>query len=125
MDKVVHFELPAENMERAKKFYSSVFGWSISTNDPQYFLVSTTKTTGQGMPLEPGAINGGIMKKTEKAQTPMIVIEVPSIDSYLKKIEKAGGKLVRPKVNIHDMLYYARIADSEGNIVGIVENIKH
>lgn len=83
------------------------------------------KTSEKGMPLEPGAINGGIMKKTEKAKTPMIVIEVPSIDSYLKKIEKAGEKLVQPKVKVHDMLCCARIADSEGNIVGIVENIKH
>lgn len=64
MDKVVHFEIPVEDISRAEKFYNSIFGWKIQ-NIPEmgYTLVFTAKTNDKGMNTEVGAINGGMMKR--------------------------------------------------------------
>jgi len=60
MDKVVHFEIPADDLERARKFYTSVFGWKMeSVPEMEYILIGTTLVDEKGMPTEPGGINGG------------------------------------------------------------------
>lgn len=126
MNNVVHFEIPAENLERAKEFYSEIFGWKIEETMPEYYLAYTTKTDEKMMPIEPGAINGGIqMKDNDTGKNPIIVINVPDIDDYLQKIEKMGGNIAMPKMNVDNMLYYARFYDPEGNVMGIVEYIKN
>lgn len=125
MDKVVHFEIPADNLPRAKKFYHGVFGWEL-TDVPgmDYTLVTTVATSKDQKPKEPGAINGGMLKRSKDYQSPVIVINVPSVDAYLKKIEKAGGKVVAPKHQVGDMGFYARVKDTEGNVIGIWQDIK-
>ena len=125
MDKVVHFEIPVDNLDRAKKFYQSLFGWQL-TDVPgmNYTMVTTVPTNGGHIPKEPGAINGGIMKRMAKDETPIVVINVASIDDYLKKIERSGGKTVIPKQQVGDMGLYARISDTEGNIIGLWQDLK-
>ena len=76
------------------------------------------------MPKESGAINGGMMKRMAKGETPVIVIDVPSIDDYIKKITKAGCKLVVPKQQVMDIGLYARVTDTEGNVIGIWEALR-
>ncbi len=76
------------------------------------------------MPLKPGAINGGIMKRTEHAKTPIFAVNISSIDDYVKKIEAAGGKVVKPKEEIMGMGYYAYIADPDKNLLGLWEDGK-
>lgn len=123
MDKVVHFEIPAGDMERAKKFYSKIFGWKINdVPNMEYSIVHTVEVDAKNMPKEPGAINGGIMTNAN-VKTPVIVISVKSVDSYHKKIEKAGGKIVMPTTKVADMGLYARFQDTEGNIIGIWQNL--
>lgn len=123
-DKVVHFEIPADNMERAEKFYSSVFGWQTrNMPEMEYCMVTTVLTDNNMMPVESGAINGGIMKRMKK-EGPVIVINVASLDDAIKKVEKAGGKLVHPKSKVADMGLYARVTDSEGNVIGLWETLK-
>lgn len=125
MDKVVHFEIPVDDLTRAKKFYQKVFGWEI--NDiPQmeYSTVTTVKTDEKNMPKEPGAINGGMLARDDTGKSPVLVIDVQSVDAYLKKIESAGGKVVLPKIKVGDMGLYARIRDTEGNILGIWQELK-
>ena len=127
MDKVVHFEIPAENVSRAKKFYSEIFGWQIDkvpAEDMEYYMVKTVGTDEKNMPLEAGAINGGLMKRTGKTETPVLVINVPSVDDYLKKIKKAGGKTVMEKQKVMGVGLYARVLDTEGNVIGIWQDIK-
>ena len=125
MDAVVHFEIPVDNMARAKKFYKEIFGWELydMPGDMGYTVVHTAPTDEKNMLKEPGAINGGLTNRTEKNEASVVVINVPSIEDYIKKIAKAGGKVVRPKVKVMDMGYYARVTDSEGNVIGIWENI--
>jgi predicted enzyme related to lactoylglutathione lyase len=57
-------------------------------------------------------------------RNPVLVIDVPSLEASLKKIQKAGGKVIMPKQKVMDMGWYARVTDTEGNVIGIWENIK-
>ncbi len=125
MDKVVHFEIPADDMARAKKFYQDIFGWKL-IDYPQmdYTIVQTVAVDKDNMPLETGVINGGITKRIPTEKNPVIIIDVPSIDDYAKKIAKAGGKVVAPRQEVMGMGLYARFADTEGNVIGIWETIK-
>lgn len=123
MNKVVHFEIPYENEARAKQFYQDVFGWQIvKMPEMDYNMVTTTDSDPQTMrPKTPGAINGGMLKKDPTGPYPMLVIAVEDVDSHGRKVEAAGGKVVMPKIPIGNFGYYARIADPEGNIIGIWE----
>ena len=93
MNKVVHFEIPYDDQARAQKFYEDVFGWEI-TKFPEmdYHLVTTTPSDENMKPKDPGAINGGLLPKDPTGNSPVLVIDVPSIDEHLKKIEESGGK---------------------------------
>ena len=127
MDPVVHFEIPVDNIERAKKFYSSIFGWDIKkfdTPNMEYFGMCTTEMDKKGMPAKPGAINGGMLKRDKNVKSPVVAMNVSSIDKYVKKIEKAGGKVVTPKIPIAEMGFYAYVCDTEGNVIGLWENAK-
>ena len=127
MDKVVHFEIPADDLERAQKFYKSIFGWDIiKTPMPgaEYYIVHTVKTDKEGMPQELGAINGGMMKRMAKGEAPVIVINVANLDEYSEKVKKGGGRVVMPKMQVGDMGLYARITDTEGNIIGLWQDLK-
>ena len=118
-DKVVHFELPADNLERAQNFYRSAFDWSINTVPGMgYTLVQTTPSSKDGSPTEPGAINGGMLARQAPIKNP-VTIQVASIDDSLQQIEKLGGRMVRDKQPVGDMGFAAYFSDSEGNVLGL------
>ncbi len=121
MNRVVHFEVPAGDLDRAKKFYSNVFGWQIMDMPEMSYVIVTTTDSDEKGPKNPGAINGGMMKRGS-IKNPVITIEVPDIDSQLKKIEEAGGKVVAPKIAVGDMGFSAYIMDTEGNVMGLWQN---
>jgi predicted enzyme related to lactoylglutathione lyase len=126
MDKVTHFHIPVDDMVRAKKFYKSIFGWEIKETGMgmDYQLVTTVAVDEKGMQREPGAINGALYLREKPEECPAIVINVPSIDEDLKKIEKAGGRVIWPKSPVGDFGFYAQVADTEGNVVGLWEDVK-
>ena len=118
---VCHFELPIGDLESAKKFYS-IFNWEINEiPGMDYISVRTTPVNDHQMPIKPGAINGGMMKKSKDFKHPVIAIQVDSVDEYQKKVISKGGKVVMPKIEIPNMGYYAYIADPEGNVLGLWE----
>jgi uncharacterized protein len=124
MDKVVHFEIPADDVGRAKEFYDSTFGWNlqdVDMNPGTYTVVMTTPIDERQMPTEPGAINGGMMTRTPEASHPIITIQVDSIDDSLKKVEAGGGSMVTPRTEIPNMGAFAYFKDSEGNTMGLWE----
>ena len=125
MDKVVHFEVPYDDLERAKKFYSEVFGWQFQAMpEMNYNIVRTVEVDERQMPKESGAINGGMYKRDEQsAKSPVIVISVKSIDESIAKMKALGGKVFRSKIQVGQMGHYAQVIDTEGNIIGIWENI--
>jgi hypothetical protein len=125
MPKVVHFEIPADDLDRAKGFYGSVFGWQLQSmpmDGGEYTIVMTTPVNPETqMPLEPGAINGGMMKRDERTPAPVITIDVEGIDDALKQIEAEGGSTVTPRTPIPGMGAFAYFKDPEGNVLGLWE----
>lgn len=125
MDKVVHFEIPVDDLSRAQKFYKDIFGWSIfQVPNMEYYMVHTVEVDDKHMPKEAGAINGGMFKRNAPNQSPVIVINVESVDDYLKKIQGAGGKVIVPKQKIGDFGLYAQFSDTEGNAIGLWQNLQ-
>ena len=126
MDKVCHFEIPVENLLRAKAFYREVFDWHIiSAEMPEndYHLVETVSTTNGCTPSEVGAINGGMVTRQNAEEKPLIVIDVKDIKQCLSQIEAQGGKVIMPVVPVGGFGLYARFEDPEGNIMGLWEAI--
>jgi predicted enzyme related to lactoylglutathione lyase len=125
MGGVVHFEIPADDQERARKFYQEAFGWKINPlPELNYNTVTTTPTDeATGRPNEPGAINGGLMGREGQLTTPVITVDVPDIDAALKTVEQLGGSVVMPKDTVPDMGFYAYFKDTEGNVMGLWENL--
>jgi uncharacterized protein len=126
MNSVVHFEIPYDDAERAQAFYQKVFDWKIQAiPEMNYHTVHTVDIDENNMPKEAGAINGGMYKRDENSsKTPVIVVTVDNLDSSLEKAKEAGATIFREKVQVGDMGFYAQIKDTEGNIIGIWENIK-
>jgi hypothetical protein len=123
MGKVVHFEIPADDLPRAKKFYSTVFGWSTSEMpEMEYVMLGTAESDENGMPKEPGAINGGMMKRQDPLKHPVVTIDVENIDDALATVKKNGGQVVREKLAVGDMGFTAYFRDSEGNVIGLWQN---
>ena len=123
MDKVVHFEIPADDVARAKEFYGSIFEWELQDYpEMQYTIAMTVPVDDQQMPTQPGAINGGMMKRSNTTpSSPVLTIEVQSIDEALKKIEAGGGETVTPRTPIPGMGAFAYFRDTEGNTLGLFE----
>ncbi len=123
-DRIVHFEIPYDDGGRAKAFYSDVFGWDTTQEMPemQYTMAMTGPVGDNGMPSEPGFINGGMFPRQDAINVPVLTIGVDSIDEALGKVEASGGKTVEAKQAVGDMGFTAYINDSEGNLIGLWEN---
>ena len=121
--RVVHFEIPADDVTRAQDFYRDAFGWQIQPMpDLSYTIVSTGPTDDQGRPTEPGGINGGMMKREAPVSAPVITLDVEDMDAALAKIESLGGSTVVGKQSVGDMGFSAYFTDSEGNLMGLWQN---
>ncbi len=119
---IVHFEIPAENVEKIKKFYSDVFGWKIekSPMPMDYWIIQTVPIDEKGMPMRPG-INGGIFRKENKQLRPVNYISVESVDDGISKVKSAGGKIIQPKTTISGVGSFAIALDPEGNEIGLLQ----
>ena len=114
MSRVIHFEIPASDPERASAFYKKVFGWKIEKwpGPTEYWMVTT------GAEGTPG-INGGLMKNGN-VKTTTNTISVESVESAIAATTSAGGKLVMPKTPIPGVGYFAYCEDTEGNLFGVM-----
>lgn len=127
MPSIIHFEIHAENVERAIRFYTDTFGWKIEkwegpAEAPDYYLI-TTKAEGEA------GINGGLLERegpSPKGDEPVrafvCTIDVDSVDEYMKKIESNGGKVTTDKMAVTGMGWMCYANDPEGNLFGIMEN---
>ena len=117
MPTVMHFEIPADDVGRAKSFYSKLFGWEIKEIPGMDYWIITTK--GEK------AVGGGLMKRQDAQQQIINYIDVSSLDKYAAEVEKLGGKIVVPKTAIPEMGYFAICLDTEKNTFGIFEDNKN
>lgn len=115
MTRVIHFEIHADDPERAVKFYKKAFGWKIDKwmGPSDYWLVSTGNGRRRG-------INGAIMRRVKRGST-WNTIDVPSVDRFIKRVVKAGGKVVQKKTTVPGVGYMAYCKDTEGNVFGIMQ----
>jgi predicted enzyme related to lactoylglutathione lyase len=120
--RVVHFEVPFDDADRARSFYRDVFDWQIQpVPEMSYNMVSTGPTGDQG-PSEPGYIGGGMLQRQEPITTPVITLQVDDIDASLIAIDKHGGHAVGEKMPVGGMGFAAYFHDSEGNLMGLWQN---
>ena len=117
MPTIMHFDISADNVERAGSFYSKLFGWEIKEiPGMDYWMITTSGENPVG---------GGMMKRQNPGQAIINYIDVPSVDKYVAEIEKLGGKVIFPKAAIPEMGYSAICLDTEKNTFGIWENNKN
>jgi len=117
MPTICHFEIAADDIQRAKNFYSEMFGWEIEDyQDMEYWLIRTTKDNS--------GIGGGIYKRTEPQQSILNYIDVPSVEEFSAKVEKLGGKIVMPKAPVPEMGWFVICLDTENNPFGLWESDK-
>jgi len=123
LDKVIFFEIPADQPKRAREFYHTTFGWKMneipSMHYTQIGTVEADVLGVRGTPKEPGAINGGMVQRNDPVKNPIIYISVDSIDEAAASIEKNGGKILKPKSPVGNFGYAAYFKDTEGNVVGL------
>lgn len=120
--RVVHFEIPADDTDRAQKFYREAFGWSVdAAPGMDYALLGTVPVTDQGVPTEPGGINGGMMRREGIWAHPVVTIEVDDIEAALKRVEQLGGTVARGSMPVGPIGFAAYFTDTEGNLMGLFQ----
>lgn len=122
MSRVVHFEIHAENPDRAAEFYSAVLGWKFTTwgGPMDYRLIET------GPADEPG-INGGMIKRHGEIDGTAVIayvctVDVKDLDATLEKALSSGGVLALPKMPVPGIGWLAYAKDTEGNIFGMMQS---
>ncbi|MDD1696848.1 MAG: VOC family protein [Methanoregula sp.] len=114
MSAIVHFDVPTDDVERAKKFYSVLFGWQFqSFPEMQYYLFTTTNLDGT-----PG-VGGGMGKRMDTSQRIMNYFGVPSIETAMKQVTSLGGEVLTEKMAVPGMGFLANCRDTEGNLFGL------
>jgi predicted enzyme related to lactoylglutathione lyase len=120
--RIVHFEIPFDDQERASAFYEKAFDWQLASMPGMGYTLVTTGPSGDTGPTEPGYINGGMLQRQNPITSPVLTIDVDDIDAALTTIGELGGSTIRGKEPVGDMGFAAYITDSEGNLVGLWEN---
>lgn len=114
MPTIVHFEVPADEVERAKGFYEGLFGWKIEPMEGMdYWVIKTGHESGPG---------GGMMLRQEPNQGITNYIDVAAVDDFTAKVQELGGKILVSKTAVPGMGYFAVCLDTEGNRFGLWES---
>jgi uncharacterized protein len=122
--RVVHFEVPYDDADRARAFYSDVFGWAIEpVPELEYNFVQTGPTEDTGMPTESGYIGGGMFQRSEEVSRPVITIDVDDLTKALATITEQGGAAIGEPQEVGDMGIAAYFTDSEGNLMGLWQSL--
>ncbi|SDZ22928.1 hypothetical protein SAMN05660209_05111 [Geodermatophilus africanus] len=120
--RVVHFEIPVDDGERARSFYKEAFGWQVQEMPGMDYTLVVTGPSGDEGPSEPGFVNGGMLPRSAAAApAPVVVVDVESIDLALERVAELGGSTVLGKQPVGGMGFTAYVRDPEGNVVGLWE----
>jgi hypothetical protein len=115
---IIWFEIPTDNLARAKKFYSSLFGWKINPipNMDDYWHIDTG-----GDDASP---DGGMMSRKHPGQTITNYVLVPSVTKAMAKVKKLGGTICMPRTEVPTMGAFAICTDTENNSFALWEIAK-
>jgi len=123
---IIHFEIPAKNVNNLKLFYEKLFGWKIMKTPSDfmnYWVIQTVPTDDKGMLMRPG-VNGGMYKKSSESQIPVNYVAVEDIDKALVDVVKLGGKVTVGKQEVPGVGYVAQLTDPEGNPVAMIQPLR-
>jgi predicted enzyme related to lactoylglutathione lyase len=122
MPNIAHFMIPADDVQRAKRFYHTLLGWKIGPTknpmDPSVMAALQYQDISTG-PAQEGTLNTGGLYKRHMKEPILTFVEVGEIDKVLAKVEKLGGRIVRQKEEIKGVGLTAMIQDTEGNVIGL------
>lgn len=115
----VHFEIPADDTQRAVKFYQELFGWDIKkwdSNEFEYWMIVTGETNTLG-------INGAIYPRPKGAGSGgwIITMDVVDIDGLAKKVVELGGKVTTEPADMPGVGRLCQCLDTEGNAFGMIK----
>ena len=115
MPTVVHIDIASEDPQRAKAFYSSLFGWEMfgPPGMPDFYLFETKGLDGNK------GVGGGLGKRGDPSQRITAFIGVDNIDDYVTKVAALGGSVVMPRTPVPGWGYLATCIDTEGNAFGL------
>ena len=121
MNRVIHFDLFADDPARASEFYEKSFGWKFEKWEGEgmvYWLITT------GPDSEPG-INGGMAKRDKEwgkgTSVGAITISVADIDEAIRNVEKFGGEMMMKKMALPKVGWFANFKDPEGNVLSLMQ----
>src|SRR5947209_741672 len=120
---IVHFEIPADDPQRAIGFYSSLFGWDIQESGMpgvEYWMFAASKNE-QGQPT----LGGGVMRRQAPGQQIGNYISVESVDDYTAKAQSLGAEVLVPKMEVGGHGWFAQLKDPEGNVFALWEAAEH
>ncbi len=123
---IVHFEIPADQPERAVEFYRELFGWEIKkfegsvAGGMEYWMVQTVPTDAEGRPERPG-VNGGLMRRMYPDQPLVNYINVENVEESVSRAERLGAKVLMGKTPVPGMGWFAQLKDPEGNLFAVWE----
>lgn len=122
---IIHFEIPANNVEKLRKFYEEVFGWKITLVEGplEYWIIETVPVDPNGTNIRPG-VNGGMYKKQIPDSKPINYFSVESISDFLDKIIQSGGKVTQPKQEVPEVGWIAAAEDPEGNQFALLQPLR-
>lgn len=132
MPTIVHFEVPSDNLERTKRFYTELFGWKMEKmqgmGQREYWTFSTSSSDrgggggnnsnggdGSGSGTEQRTISGGMMDRQMPQEPIMVYIGVDSVTEYSNKVERLGGKVIKQKTEVPGYGWFAICTDTENN----------
>jgi uncharacterized protein len=130
MPTIVHFEVPSDNLERTKRFYTELFGWKIEKmqgmGQREYWTFSTSSSDrgggnnsnggdASGSGTEQRTISGGMMERQMPQEPIMVYIGVDSVTEYSNKVERLGGKVIKQKTEVPGYGWFAICTDTENN----------
>lgn len=123
MARVAHFEIHADDAERAIRFYSQVFGWAATRwGEMPYWMLRTGEAPEAGID---GAIlprRGPGPKEGQPVNAFVCTVNVSDVDATLAKAIEAGGQLAVPKMAVPGVGWLAYVKDTEGNILGMMQD---
>jgi uncharacterized protein len=122
MANIAFFQIPADNIDRAKRFYHSLLGWKIAPTrtpmDPATMASVQFHDIITGDAKE-GTMNMGLLYRRQMTEPIINFVHVDDIDGILAKVEMLGGRIIRPREEIKTVGMVAVIQDSEGNAIGL------
>lgn len=117
MNIITHVEIPAEDINRARKFYSGLFDWDSQLfEEMNYLMFQSRNEDGSAM------VSGGILPRQVENHPVTNYVNVEDIDTTAKKIEELGGKVVTPKTAVPGMGWFLHFVDTEGNLLALWKN---